>query len=392
MTDSLYLAWQYMKFNRGRSLIIIACITIIVTLPLSLEILLAESQRQLGMRAESSPLLLGAKGSSLDLVMNSLYFASETPETITMQAMEEVLETGYASPVPLYIRFRAREFPIVGTSLDYFDVRDLSLDRGELFSMLGNCVIGSQVAKKLGLEPGDGLMSSPETLFDIAGVYPLKMRVTGILKAAGSADDNAVFVDIKTAWVIQGLGHGHEDVTRTDDSTVILKRDKRNVTANAKLMHYAEITEANIDSFHLHGDPVRFPLTAVLAYPNNEKAMALLLGRYVESGLSLQMIRPSEVVEDLMINIFRIRNVLDAVIILVGFATVLSLMLVFSLSLRLREKEVETIFRLGCSRPTIFRILTCEILLILVGTAVTSSVLLAVIAYYDQGLVRSLFI
>ena len=31
------------------------------------------------------------------------------------------------------------------------------------------------VAEKFGLSPGDSLVSSPETVFDIAGVYPLKL-------------------------------------------------------------------------------------------------------------------------------------------------------------------------------------------------------------------------
>ena len=39
------------------------------------------------------------------------------------------------------------------------------------------------------------------------------------------------------------LGHGHDDVTKTRDETLVLERTEDNVTANAKLMHYAEITE-----------------------------------------------------------------------------------------------------------------------------------------------------
>ena len=120
-----------------------------------------------------------------------------------------------------------------------------------MFAMLGQCVIGAEVAMKLDLKPGDYIVSSPETLFDIAGVYPLKMKITGVLASTHGADDLAVFVDIQTAWVIQGLGHGHKDVTRTTDSSVILKKEEGNVTANAKLIQYAEITEDNIDSFLL---------------------------------------------------------------------------------------------------------------------------------------------
>ena len=72
--DCLYLAWRYLGFYKARTLVLICCITIIAALPLVLETLVTESERQLSSRAQSSPLLIGAKDSSLDLVMNSLYF------------------------------------------------------------------------------------------------------------------------------------------------------------------------------------------------------------------------------------------------------------------------------------------------------------------------------
>jgi putative ABC transport system permease protein len=245
---------------------------------------------------------------------------------------------------------------------------------------------------KLNLKAGDYIVSSPETLFDIAGVYPLKMKIAGVLAPNHSADDLGIFVDIQTAWVIQGLGHGHKDVTKTIDSSVILKREAGNVTANAKLMQYTEITDENIDSFHLHGDSTKFPITAVLALPNDDKAGTILQGRYLEKETPYQIVRPKEVIDTLMANIFKIRNVLDAVIMLVGTATLLALVLVFSLSLRLREREIDVIFKMGCSRATIARLLGAEIFIVAVVSLAVCSGLVALILYYDQMLVRSLFI
>jgi putative ABC transport system permease protein len=390
--DSFYLAWRSLSYNKVKTVILVSCITIIAVLPPSLEILLKESERQLSLRAEMSPLLIGARGSALDLVMNSLYFGNEVPDTITMAATEQVMDSDLAAPIPLYIRFKARGFPIVGTSIDYFIFRQLEIVHGEMFTMIGQCIIGAEVAMKLNLKPNDYIVSSPETLFNIAGVYPLKMKITGVLGPSRSADDLAVFVDIKTTWVIEGLGHGHKDVNNTLDSSVILKRDKSNVTANAKLMEYTEITEENVKSFHLHGDPAAFPLTAVLAVPYDEKSGAILQGRYLKKENPYQIIRPREVINTLMANIFKIRNVLDAIIMLVGTATLLALFLVFSLSLRLREKEIEIIFKLGCNRATIARLLGAEILIIVLMSAGFCSGFLSLVSFYDQPLVRNLFI
>jgi len=390
--DSLYVAWQYVRFNRAKTVTLVACITLIAFLPLALELLLGESERQLLSRADSTPLVVGAKGSALDLVMNSLYFGDEVPELITMGAAEEVADTDLALPIPLYVRFRARGYPIVGTTFDYFNFRGLEVAEGRHLAVLGECVLGAAVAEDLGLGPGDVIVSSPETLFDLAGIYPLKMKVVGVLARSHTTDDLAVFVDLKTAWVIQGLGHGHQDVTKTQDETVVLERTEGNVAANAKLFHFTEITDENIDSFHFHGDTSIYPATAVVAVPWDEKSGTILRGRYLTAEANYQIARPKEVVDGLLESIFRIRNVLDGVILVVGSATALAIVLVFALSLRLRQREISTIFRLGCRRATIARLLGAEIFIIVAASAAVCGTLVSVVDLYADELVRAFII
>jgi putative ABC transport system permease protein len=312
-----------------------------------------------------------------------------------MAAIDRLEEIDLALPIPLYVRFKARGFPIVGTNLDYFDFRGLTIAEGSNLALLGECVVGARVAEELGLGPGDSLLSSPETLFDLAGVYPLKMGVAGVLAPTHSADDLAVFVDLKTAWVIQGLVHGHADLTEVNDPTLVMERSGGTVTATAKLAQHTQITQENVGSFHFHGSPADYPITAIIALPHDEKAGAILRGRYVSTGAEAetqQILVPGEVIEGLLADIFRIKSVLDAVIVVVGMSTVLALVLVFALSLRLRQREIQTIFKLGCSRSTTARLLGAEIAIILAASALLTGLLLAVVAHYDESLVRALFI
>ena len=392
MIDSLYIAWQYIRSNKIRTATLIACITLISFLPVSLQLLLEESERQLMSRAVSTPLVIGAKGSSLDLVMNSLYFSDQVPELVSMEASERVMESDLALPIPVYVRFHARGNPIVGTTLDYFDFRGLKVAEGRNLAVLGDCVLGTRVAENLGLKPGDSMLSSPETLFDLAGVYPLKMKVVGVLQKSHTSDDLAVFVDIKTTWVIQGLGHGHQDVTKLTDPTLILKRSESNVAATAKLYHHTEITKKNIDSFHFHGNTSIYPISAVIAVPYDDKSGTILRGRYLSRNETLQIIKPKEVIDGLLQNIFRIKNVLDAVISVVALATVMAIILVFALSLRLRQREIETVFKLGCSRMTIARLVASEIFIIVFTSGVLCGVMIMVVNQISNDLVRVLFI
>ena len=392
MIDSLYIAWKYISFNKIKTITLVGCITLISFLPMALQLLLDESERQLMSRAVSTPLVVGSKGSALDLVMNTIYFGDEVPELITIAASDRVMDTDLALAIPVYARFRARGNPIVGTTLDYFDFRGLKIAEGRQMAVLGDCVVGAKVAKGLHLKPEDSLVSSPETLFDLAGIYPLKMKVVGVLEKSHTSDDLAVFVDLKTAWVIQGLGHGHEDVTRITDPTLILKRTEDNVAATAKLFHYTEISEKNLDSFHFHGNLTDYPITAVIAVPYDIKSGTILRGRYLSGEETHQIVMPEEVIDGLLQNIFRIKNVLDAVISVVGLATVLALILVFALSLRLRQQEIQTIFKLGCRRMTIARLLGAEIFIIVAISGILCGVMVLLVNQYANDLVRMLFI
>ena len=390
MSPSLYLAWKYLSYNKLKTAILVGCVTLVSALPLSLNLLLSASEKQLMERADTTPLIIGRKGSDLDLAINTLYFASVPPELITMAEVKSVQNSNLALPIPIHTLFQARNFTIVGTTLDYFDFRQLTLAQGNYFGFLGDCVLGAEVAEALGLKVGDSLVSSPETLFDLGGTYPLKMKVVGILQKNHTADDQAVFVDIKTAWVIQGLGHGHQDLAQPSDEDVILERSEGNITANAKLPQYNEITKKNIDSFHFHGETDIFPLTAVIAVPKNQKSEAILRGRYEVSEGDNQIISPTQVVEELLLEVFKIRNVLNLIFLLVTIATLIAIILIFNLSLRLRQQEIETSFKLGCSRGMIARLIIAEITTILVISFAFSAVITVSLSSFKNQITRTL--
>jgi len=390
--DSFYLATRYLLFHRVRSLTVVACLVLVSALPVGLERILAESEEQLTARAATTPLLLGAKGSSLDLVMSTVYFGGQTPEPISLAEIERIEETDLAYAIPIQMGLFARGAPIVGTTVDYFDFRALSVAKGRIFAILGESVLGAGAAQRLGLGTGDSLTSSPESFFDLAGAYPLKTKVVGVLAPSGTADDLAVFVDLKTAWVMQGIGHGHQDLTRVKDPTLVIERDAKRVVGSAKVVEYQEITDSNRDSFHFHGEPSSYPVSAALVVPEDARAGTLLLGRFVDGSLGGQLIRPRAVVGDLMDTIFRIKEVLDLAVAIVGTAAILALALVFSLSFRLRDQELRTHYEIGASRGTTARLLAAELLLLgLVSAAGVAGVLFA-LDRFSAAIVRGLFI
>ena len=103
MLHSLYLAWRYILHNKIKTIIMVASITVIIYLPIGLNILVNQSEKQLMERASSTPLIVGAKGSSLDLAINTLYFEPADFDELTMLAVDKIYETEFAVPIPMLI-------------------------------------------------------------------------------------------------------------------------------------------------------------------------------------------------------------------------------------------------------------------------------------------------
>ncbi len=389
MRDVLYLAWRYLVYHRLKTAILVTSIMLIIYLPIGLNVVVEQSAEQLTARAGATPLLVGAKGSPLELTLNSLYFSPEYPELIDYSAATMVADSGLADAIPLYVRFRSRSHPIVGTSLDYFSFHNLSFAAGRPMALLGECVVGATVAESLGVKPGDAVISSSETVFDLAGVYPLKMKVAGVLARTFTPDDDAIFVDVKTAWIIEGLGHGHQDLARPEAAPRVLSRSEENIVANASVVQYNEITEDNVDSFHFHGDLAGYPLTAVLAVPRDEKSGVILRGRYTDDDATSQIVRPVTVIDELLDTILTIQQFIIAAVIIAGSATIATAALVFMLSLRLRQREIDTMLKIGGSRARVASMLLAEVVIVVILSSSLAAVLTLLTWRFGPGIIES---
>ena len=390
MSRTLYLAWRYLLFHRYKTAVLVASLTLILFLPVGLRVLVEQSAETLTARAEATPLLVGAKGSSLDLVLNALYFGSGAPERISYGDALEIGRSGLAMAIPVHTGFHARQHPIVGTTLEYFEFRGLNIAHGRSLALLGECVVGARAAGILGVGPGDSVVSSPGGVFDLAGVYPLKMNVVGVLAQADTPDDDAIFVDLKTAWVIEGLGHGHQDLTRPEAEGAVLRREEGRVIANASVVEYNEITPDNIDSFHFHGDLSGFPVSAVIAVPPDDKSSARLQGRFEADGLLTQIVRPSRVMEELLDTVLTVQRFVVAGAVLLGLGTAGTAALVFLLSLRLRRREIATLHKIGASRSGVAVVMASEIVAVLLSGAMLAALLTTVTSIYGSTIIRAI--
>ncbi len=374
MSDSFYLAWQYLRHHGAITGILLASITLILFLPAALQSIVAGAEQHFRSRADSTPLVIGPRGSSLDVVLQSVYFEKPSDDVMRFEQVRRVEKQQLARVIPLHTGFTARDGQIVGTTLEYFRARDSRLSCGRWWDMLGECLVGSSIADRLGIQVGDRIPVTNSSAFLLSDA-PLRLRVVGLLATTETPDDEAIFTDLETCWVVAGLGHGHAAGAKHGSS---------------EAAPYTDITKENVGSFHFHGDRGRFPVTAMLVIPENEKAETILLGQYFSPEETVQIVRPREVIDSLLARVVMVRSYLLAAIALVSFVTVVMMVLVIALSVRLRRSEMVTMWKMGCARHTIASILGCQIALVLLASATLAALLTLATNRFGPDFVRLL--
>ena len=116
----------------------------------------------------------------------------------------------------------------------------------------------------------------------------------------------------------------------------------------------------------------------------------LLRGRYQSTGEKCQILRPIDVIRDLTGTIFRVEEILHGAFGLLALSTALLIVLIVMLSLRLRRREMQTMFKLGCSRAMVVSLLAAELGIIVLISVAATVAMTALTARYVDAILRGL--
>lgn len=374
MRDSLFLAWHYLRHHRITTIVLIVSIALILYLPAALQSIVFNAEKHFRARAESTPLVIGPRGSGLELVFGSVYFDKPSSLVMRLGQRTRVDQEDLATVVPLNTRYTARNCLLVGTTQDHVVARELKIDRGRQWEMLGECVLGAEAAKRLNAEVGDKIPVSKSSAFLLRDA-PLRLQVVSVYSLTETPDDDVIFTDLETTWIVEGLGHGHVTNAKHGSPDAQLSTD---------------ITTDNVGSFHFHGDRDSFPITAMLVYPHDRKSNTLLLGQYLSPEETVQIVRPEKIMATLLARVVMIRSYLLAGIGLVAFVTFVMISLIIVLTIRLRRSEIVTMSKIGCARHTLAAILGSQIALVLLVVGSLALALVLITHVWGENIIRAL--
>jgi putative ABC transport system permease protein len=175
-------------------------------------------------------LVLGAKGSPLQLILANVYHIDAPTGNILQADAEKVLKHPYiASGIPLAYGDNHEGYRIVGTEPSYVTHYGGTLAEGRLWEAPFEVTLGARVAENLGMGLGDTFYSA-HGLTDQTDVHTDKtFTVVGILEPSGSVVDQLILTSMESIWNV----HAHDgevvDPATREITAMLLK--KRNPLA-----------------------------------------------------------------------------------------------------------------------------------------------------------------
>ena len=201
------IAYAYARRSPLATLLNLLLLTLGVATITLLLLLTTALDEQLKRDAAAIDLVVGAKGSPLQLVLAGVYHVDVPPGNIPLEEVEWLRRNPLIREViPIALGDSYRGYHIVGTEPAFLGLYGARLAGGALWSAPLEAVLGAEVARRSGLALGaqfagsHGLVEGGEVHAD--NPY----RVVGILAPAGTVIDRLVLTGVDSVWKV----HEHE--------------------------------------------------------------------------------------------------------------------------------------------------------------------------------------
>ena len=170
--------------------------------------------------------VLGARGSQLQLVLNSVYHLDQSTGNLNWSQYQQIKShPSIKRVIPISVGDNYNGFRIVGTVPELFTEHEYSPGSRYKFTGGGRvfdparreAVIGSFVAKQTGLKVGDKFNTFHGLSFDPGAAHNDEFLVVGILEPTNTPTDHVLWIPLEGYWRMSGhslKGTGEEFVPK----------------------------------------------------------------------------------------------------------------------------------------------------------------------------------
>ncbi|MEE3626444.1 ABC transporter permease [Nitrospirillum sp. BR 11752] len=216
--NTLGLAWAYLKRSALTTCLNVALLALGVGTIVVLILVGTQLQDRLAKDAAGVDLVVGAKGSPLQLILSALYQIDIPTGNIPLsQAQALAADPLVAQAVPLALGDSFRGYRIVGTDPAFVALRHAQVAEGRLWQAPMEATVGAQVARAAGLKVGDQFNGNHGLSAGGAVHEGMPYTVVGILAPTGGVVDRLVLTPIDSVWAVHDAHHHHHDGDDHDD-------------------------------------------------------------------------------------------------------------------------------------------------------------------------------
>lgn len=204
------LAWKNIWFKPLNTLLSIILLSASVAIISVLILLQEQFESKFSNNIENVSLVLGAKGSPLQLILSSVYQVDAPTGNINYSEAQQWMKHPFVEQaIPLAFGDNYKGFRIVGTTPEYLAFNGSRIQQGNAFSKNFEVVVGSDIAHKLNLKIGDSFYGAHGDAAEGDVHKEYAYVVTGIANETGKVVDNLILCTVPSVWAMHG-GHDHE--------------------------------------------------------------------------------------------------------------------------------------------------------------------------------------
>ena len=308
-------------------------------------------------------LIVGARTSSVQLLLYSVFRIGNATNNITWESYEDVInKKEVAWSVPISLGDSHKGFRVMGTNSEFFKRykfrggQSIELEQGKNLDDLYDVIIGAGVAEKLNYSVGTPLIVS-HGLQSFSDHDDQPFKVSGILAKTGTPVDNTVIVSLEAIEAIH-----------VDWST--------GAKIPGQITPVEEIRQMDLSPKNI---------TAALVGVNSKLQIFQLqrwINEYPEESLS--SILPGVALQELWRIVGVVENLLLGISVTVIFTTLIGMTAIIFSSLNERRREMAIWRAMGASPKVVIGLLMLEAFIISVMSIIVSTVMLFLTLYVLQ--------
>ena len=308
-------------------------------------------------------LIVGARTSSVQLLLYSVFRIGNATNNITWESYEDVInKKEVAWSVPISLGDSHKGFRVMGTNSEFFKRykfrggQSIELEQGNNLDDLYDVIIGAGVAEKLNYSVGTPLIVS-HGLQSFSDHDDQPFKVSGILAKTGTPVDNTVIVSLEAIEAIH-----------VDWST--------GAKIPGQITPVEEIRQMDLSPKNI---------TAALIGVNSKLQIFQLqrwINEYPEESLS--SILPGVALQELWRIVGVVENLLLGISVTVIFTTLIGMTAIIFSSLNERRREMAIWRAMGASPKVVIGLLMLEAFIISVMSIIVSTVMLFLTLYVLQ--------